>query len=163
KGDNDPWRNKVRRAWKEPGVLEALARDIDVRQQPPSFLLLVAKALPIESPSRLDLERRVQFAYPGDFWANHDLGFDLARAGTPAEGIRYYTAALALRPDTPGVLLNRAIALRKVAELEAAIADCQRAIALAPRYAAAHSGLGNALRHQNKADEAVACHKKAIA
>jgi serine/threonine-protein kinase len=162
KADSDPWRDKVRRAWKQPGALEALARDIDVRQQAPSFLLLVAKALPIESPSRLELERRVQFAYPGDFWANHDLGFDLARAGKHAEAIRYYTAALGLRPDNPGVLLNRAVALREVGELEAAIADYQRAIALAPRYAAAHNNLGNALRDQKKLDEAVACHKKAI-
>ena len=71
--DSDPWRNNVRRAWKQPVALEALAKDIDVRQQPPSFLVLVAGALPIESPSCLDLKRRVQFAYPGDFWANHEL------------------------------------------------------------------------------------------
>ena len=41
KADSDPWRNKVRRAWKQPATLEALAKDIDVRQQPPSFLVLV--------------------------------------------------------------------------------------------------------------------------
>src|SRR5262249_13005175 len=75
KADGDPWRNKVRRAWEQPATLEALAKDIDVRQQPPSFLVLVVNALPIASPSRLDLARRVQCAYPGDFWANHDLGW----------------------------------------------------------------------------------------
>src|SRR5262249_12363160 len=45
--DSDPWRNKVRRAWRQPSALEALARDVDVRQQPPSFLLIVARTLPI--------------------------------------------------------------------------------------------------------------------
>ena len=121
---SDPWRNKGR-AWKQPGTLDALAKDIDVRQQPPSFLLLLAIALPIESPSRLDLARRVQFAYPGDFWANHQLAWDLKDAGKHAEAIRYYTAALSLRPDNPGVLLNRANALRSAGESEAAVADLQ--------------------------------------
>ncbi|HMF13507.1 MAG TPA: hypothetical protein VKE94_14410, partial [Gemmataceae bacterium] len=107
KADSDPWRNKVRRAWKQPAVLEALAKDIDVRRQPPSFLLLVAKALPIESQGRLDLLNRVQFAYPGDFWTNEGLGRELDRAGKHAGAIRYLTAALSLRPDNPGVLLNR--------------------------------------------------------
>src|SRR5262249_8005903 len=66
KADSDPWRNKVRRAREQPTTLEALVKEIDVRQQPPSFLLIVARALPRESPSRLDLVRRVQFAHPGD-------------------------------------------------------------------------------------------------
>jgi serine/threonine protein kinase/Flp pilus assembly protein TadD len=162
RADDDPWRNKVRRAWKQPEVLEALARDIDVHQQPPGFLLLVANALPIESPSRLELVRRVQFAYPGDFWVNHKLGFDLAHAGKVAEAIRYYTAALALRPDNPGVLLNRAKALRQAGELETAIADLRRAITLAPRYAGAYNNLGVALDDQKKLDEAILAYRKAI-
>jgi tetratricopeptide (TPR) repeat protein len=160
--DGDPWRNEVRRAWEQPATLEALARDIDVRQQPPSFLLRVVKALRIGSPGRLDLVRRVQFAYPGDFWANHELGNNLARKGKHAEAIRYYTAALALRPDNPGVLLNRANVLRRVGELEAAVADLQRAIAVAPRYAAAHCNLGIFLGEQKKLGEAVAASRKAV-
>jgi tetratricopeptide (TPR) repeat protein len=118
--------------------------------------------LPVESPSRLDLARRVQFAYPGDFWANHSLGSKLDGAGRHAEAVRYYTAALALRPDNPGVLLNRAGALGDVGELEAALADLQRAITVSPLYAAAHNNLGNVFRRQKKLDEAVAAIRKAI-
>ncbi|HZL88264.1 MAG TPA: tetratricopeptide repeat protein, partial [Pirellulaceae bacterium] len=162
KADYDPWRNKVRRAWKQPATLEALAKDIDVRQQPPNFLLLVAKALPTGSPSRLDLTRRVQFAYPGDFWANHELGWELAHAGKHAEAIRYYTSALSLRPDNPGVLVNRANALSALGELEAALADLQRAVTVSPRYVAAHINLGAVLGDQKKLPEAVAAYRKAI-
>src|SRR5262249_11799612 len=79
---------------------------------------------------------------PGDFWANHTLGHDLAHVGKHAEAIRYYTAALSQRPDNPGVLLNRASSLHKAGELDAAIADLQQAIAVAPRYVAAHHALG---------------------
>src|SRR5262249_30690621 len=132
--DRDPWRNQVRRALKEPATLEALARDIDVRQQPSNFLLIGARTVPDESPRHLDLLQRVQFAYPGDFWANHRLAEKLNRTGKHAEAVRYYTAALSLRPDNPGVLLNRANALRDAGELAEAIIDLRRAIAVAPRY-----------------------------
>jgi eukaryotic-like serine/threonine-protein kinase len=162
KADSDPWRNEVRRAWTQPAALEALARDIDVRKQPPSLLLRVRGSLPIESPIRLDLARRVQFAYPGDYWANHELGTALVRVRKSAEAIRYFTAALALRPDNPGVLVTRAGVLYGVGELEAASADLQRAIAVAPRYAAAYELLGNVLCDQKKLNEAIACQKKAI-
>jgi serine/threonine protein kinase/Flp pilus assembly protein TadD len=159
--DSDPWRNKVRQA-RGPATLEALVTNVDVRQQPPSFLLLVVRALPDGSPRRLPLARRVQFAYPGDFWANMELGWDLDRTGNHAEAIRYFTAALSLRPDNPVVLLQRSYALRGVRELEAARADVERAVALAPQYAAAHDGLGDVLRDQKKPDEAIACYTKAL-
>jgi serine/threonine protein kinase len=159
KADSDPWRNKVRRAWKQPAALEALAKDIDVRQEPPSFLIRVLKALSWGVPIRVDLARRLQFAYPGDFWANNELGFVLQGS---AEAIRYYTAALALRPDNPGALYNRAMALHAEGELEAASADLLRAIAVAPRYAAAYENLGNVYSDQQKLDAAIACQKKAI-
>ena len=62
--DSDPWRNQVRRAWTQPETLEALVRGIDVRQQPPSFLVLVVMGVPIKSPSRWNLapERAVRLS-----------------------------------------------------------------------------------------------------
>jgi len=162
KTDSDPWRNSVRRAWRQPVALEALAKDIDVRQQPPSFLLLVVRKLPIASPSRLDFARRVQYAYPGDFWANHELGWVLTTTGKEAEAIRYFTAALALRPDNPGTLLNRGVALHSVGELEAAVADLQRAVAIAPRYVAALESLADALAAQQKFEQAIDACRKAV-
>jgi serine/threonine protein kinase/Tfp pilus assembly protein PilF len=160
--DSDPWRNQVRKVWRQSEVLAALARDIDVRQQPPSFLISVANALPPKSPDRLDLSRRVQAAYPGDFWANHGLGWDLAQAGKDAEAVRYYTAALALRPDNLGVLLNRANALQRAGEWDAAFADLRRAIAVEPRFPDAHVNLGLALFAQGQPDEASKHYRMAI-
>ncbi len=159
KADSDPWRNEVRRAWKQPAAIEALAKDVDVRQQPPSFLVRVLRALSWGAPIRLELGRRLQFAYPGDFWANNELG--LVLQGSP-EAIRYYTAAVALRPDNPGALYNRAMALHTEGELEAASADLERAIEVAPRYAAAYELRGNVFLDQKKLDAAIACQKKSI-
>ena len=62
------------------------------------------------------------------------VAWDLCEVERDAEAIRYYTAALAVRPDNPGVLLNRSEALKHTGELDAAIADLLRAIAVEPRY-----------------------------
>jgi tetratricopeptide (TPR) repeat protein len=117
----------------------------------------------------LDLIRRVHFAYPGDFWANEDLGWILLETGNQAESIRYFTAALALCPDNPGVLLNRGIALTDAGESEAAAADLQRAVTLAPQYLAAHRAyaaayraIGTALGRQKKLEEAIAAFRKSV-
>jgi serine/threonine protein kinase/Flp pilus assembly protein TadD len=165
--DNDTWRTRVRKAvtehdWKS---LELLTREVDVRQQPPSFLLLVPHNLPATMRStKLELSRRIQRAYPADLWANFDLAYALEDNGEPAEAIRYYTAALALRPGNAGIYLNRGRALVAAGEVDAAIADYYQARALAPpSYAVGHNDLGIALKSLGKLDEAVACFQKAIA
>jgi tetratricopeptide (TPR) repeat protein len=162
--DNDAWRMRARQAqvdgdWQ---ALEQLAQGVDVRKQPPSFLLVVAKRLPAQmGTTRLELLRRIQRSYPADLWANHELAFEL-KESQAAEAVRYYTAALALRPDNPGIYLNRGIALRHAGEMDAAIVDAQQAVALAPRYAMAHLSLGDALRDNGQLDEAIAAYRDAI-
>jgi serine/threonine protein kinase/tetratricopeptide (TPR) repeat protein len=178
--DSDPWRVHVRRVMRDADVktLKALARVVDVRSQPPSFLLWVAESLAGEryptyataglarenstDSIQLELLRRVQRDHPTDLWANHDLGQILAASGRPAEAVRYYTAAIALRPDNAGIYLNRGIAFFEAGEMDAAIADYHRALALAPKFSHAHNNLGNVLRHQGKVDEAIACYHEAI-
>jgi hypothetical protein len=67
-------------------VLEQWAREADVKKQPPSFLRLVAYALPARlRATRLELLRRIRRAYPADLWANHELALDLMKIGKPAE------------------------------------------------------------------------------
>jgi tetratricopeptide (TPR) repeat protein len=164
--DNDDWRARVRRALLDRNweVLEPLIRGVDVRQQPPGFLLVVARTFPAHKRSpQLDLLRRLQRAYQADLWANMDLAGVLDQEGHSAEAVRYYTAALALRPDNAGILVNRARALERAGETDAAIADYAQAIFLAPAYPTAHFDLGVMLHRQGKLDEAVKCYNKAIA
>jgi serine/threonine protein kinase/Flp pilus assembly protein TadD len=164
--DNDTWRVRARQAmterdWKS---LEQLTREVDVRQQPLSFLIVVARGVPMQMRSaKLDLLRRTQRAYPADLWVNHDLAREVEDNGQPAEAIRYYTAALALRPDNAGIYVNRGRALAFAGELDAAIADLSQACALAPSYAVAHVNLGIALKRKGRLEEAIAYDRKAIA
>jgi tetratricopeptide (TPR) repeat protein/serine/threonine protein kinase len=163
--DSDPWRQRVRKAvaGRDGEALEQLAREASVRQQPPSFLLLLAHALPVRmKEARLEFLRRVQRANEGDFWANHALASELAANGRPAEAVRYYTAALALRPKNPGVLLNRGMALRAAGEPDAAVADYRQAIDQTPGYAAPHFNLAQVLWQQGRLDQAVAEYRAAI-
>jgi tetratricopeptide (TPR) repeat protein/serine/threonine protein kinase len=162
--DNDGWRMRVRKAAlaRDEKALAQLARTADMKQSPGS-LLLVAQSLPTSmSATQLELLRRIQSAYPADLWANQWLAYALNEGGAPAEAVRYYTAALALRPKNPGIYLNRGNALLNSEEVDAAIADYRQAVALAPQYTAAHNGLGNALRENGLLDEAIAAYREAI-
>jgi tetratricopeptide (TPR) repeat protein len=105
----------------------------------------------------------IQRAYPADLWANFDLAYALEENGEPAEAIRYYTAALALRPGNAGIYVNRGRAYATARELDGAIADYSQACALAPSYAVGHNDLGNYWRIKGNVDQAIACYQKAVA
>jgi serine/threonine protein kinase/tetratricopeptide (TPR) repeat protein len=163
--DKDAWRVAARQQvaglnWK---TLEQLAHTVDVRQHTPSFLLHVARSLPVSMrPTRLELLHRTQRAYPADLWANHSLAVELEENGLAAEAVRYFTAALALRPDSPGIYLNRGNALDSAGERDAAIGDYHQALALAPEYAEAHYALGIALKAKGEVDRAIEEYREAI-
>jgi serine/threonine-protein kinase len=166
--DRDPWGRQVRavRALKDPARrragLEKLAASADVATVPAQALTLLAQRL---RPSQaVDLLRRAQQHRPADFWINHDLGKVLQEVTPPqyAEAVRFLTAAAALRPNSPGCLMNLGRALQDKGQVNEAIAFYQKVLALDPRYAAAHSNLGTALYDKGQVEEAIACFRQAI-
>jgi tetratricopeptide (TPR) repeat protein len=165
----DAWGRQVRvaRAVKDPtlrrAALDQLAASADVAKVPTQALTLLAYVL---RPSQAaNLLRRAQQHYPSDFWVNHDLGVALQSRTPPErdEAVRFLTAAVALRPDSPGANLNLGAALHAKGKVEEAIACFHKAIALDPKYAQAHCNLGIALKDKGKVEEAIACFHKAIA
>jgi tetratricopeptide (TPR) repeat protein len=130
--DPDPWRSRLRDALD----LEAT----DKEQARATFQELAAstpeEVLHRESISRLayalgrlgdreteaSLLRRAQRAHPEDFWINHDLARSLMGAGKPEEAIRFYSAALAVRPRSELVLVALGEALRAAGRTEEAAA-----------------------------------------
>jgi tetratricopeptide (TPR) repeat protein len=142
-------------------ALEQLASSVDVANVPARALARLAGSL---GPARrVALLRRAQTQYPADFWVNHDLGMALLELTPPErdEALRFLTAAAALRPESPGCLLNLGKALRDTGKLDQAIACYERAIALSPKYAAAYTNLGHVLADKGKVDEAIARCRKA--
>jgi serine/threonine-protein kinase len=180
----DSWTQEFRAALAEPDAakrrqaLLKLAAAVDVRQQSPRTLTRLARRLedvepagagPLNAtrPAALQLLRRAQQQYPADFWINHNLGVGLGRENaTPSEkdeSVRFLTAAVALRPESPGAHCNLGIALSYKGQLDEAIACYQKALALDPQYALAHNNLGSALKGKGQLDEAIACYREAIA
>jgi serine/threonine-protein kinase len=130
--DPDPWRCRLRDA------LDTEAADRERART--TFRELAAtvpeEALHRESVSRLayalghlgeremetSLLRRVQKAHPDDFWINHDLARSLMGAGQPEEAVRFYSAAVAVRPRSELALAALGEALRAAGRTDEAAA-----------------------------------------
>src|SRR5262249_18742713 len=138
----------------------------DSRELATSNLFLLAHSPTVADAPELveSVFRQARQHKPGDFWINVGLAYSLSKLQPPQtdEIIRFYSVALALRPDSHWVHNNLGYWLRKKGRLDEAIACFRKAIELDPKHAAAHCNLGSALAEQGKLDEAIACYRKAI-
>jgi tetratricopeptide (TPR) repeat protein len=167
--DPDPARAALREAVQR-GDVRALAQRSasgEVLALPPVTLVLLAAYLGEcgRRPEATSLMRRAQERHPGDFWINHTLAFLLVHLSPPRweEAIPFYTAAVALRPDSAGARINLAHAFAGKGRFDEAIAVYHKAIELKPGYAEAHLGLGNALANKGRLDEAITALREAVA
>jgi tetratricopeptide (TPR) repeat protein len=166
--DPDPWRQRLRAARRrgDRNALEQLAREVDLTAQPSQTVFLLDRSLDARGATdhSLALLRRTQEAFPGDFWTNENLGMALLDCRPPQldEAIRFLTAAVALRPDSPGARVNLALALGDKGRLVEAITACRKAIDLKRDYGAAYYDLGSYLSKAGQLDEAVAAYRKAV-
>jgi serine/threonine protein kinase/Flp pilus assembly protein TadD len=166
--DSDAWRDRLREALAEQDhqALLELARSEEVLQQPSLTLAALAIALrrggavePAEVLLRQARQRR-----PVDFWANHNLAEALKKA-QPArwdEVSRFWTAAVVLRPQSPGAHYNLGSALTEQGRWDEAIAEYQEAVRLKKDYSEAYIGLGVAFYKQGRLDEAIAKYQEAL-
>jgi tetratricopeptide (TPR) repeat protein len=164
----DAWGRHVRAARAEKyeakrrTALEKLAVSADIARVPARALTRLAERL---APApQVALLRRTQAMYPSDFWVNHNLGMAhlMVNPSRWDEAVRFLTAAVALRPASPGARLNLGFALAGKGEADEAIACYRQAIALDQKYAMAHNNLGNVLKARGQVDEAIACFRKVI-
>ena len=103
--------------------------------------------------------RDAQFRHPEDFWLNHNLALTLieTESGDASEALGFFRAALALRPESPGVLLNLANTLSELDRHDEAIAVYERAIHIKPDYAAAYNNLGAEFVRQGATGQSDQC------
>lgn len=164
------WANKVRDALAQDDLmaLEVLASSDRAIHLSPATLNWVCVTLGKQNSNKrkaLNLWRKAQQRYPNNLWINHYLAYYLANSDPPEleEAIRFYQAALALQPNSPGIYLNLGVAFLEKNRTEEAIAAFDTAIALKPDFAHAYNNLGNALGDNHQMDEAIAALQKAIA
>jgi serine/threonine protein kinase/tetratricopeptide (TPR) repeat protein len=141
------WSAAVRR--RDAAALAQLVGEPSVQQLPVQAILNLARDLRAarELVAAERLLRTWHERYPGNFWLNRDLGALLLyeKPARPGEAIRYLTAALAIRSESPGVYQNLGNALRNTRDVDGAIRAFQAALKLDPNYASAHVSLGAAL------------------
>jgi serine/threonine protein kinase/Tfp pilus assembly protein PilF len=168
KADSDQWRKQLRTPEFRDNVskLVALAADKAAVEQPPEALDLLGNLLYHKEKynEAVSLLRSAQIRHPDDFWINELLGLCLGSMENlrAAQAIGYYRAAVAIRPTSPGALLNLSTALKADKQQDEAIACLHKAIQLKPDYAMAHSQLGYLLRDKGGIEGAVTAYRKAI-
>jgi tetratricopeptide (TPR) repeat protein len=168
--DPDRLRDRLRSTWGQPvspelrDELRRVAQSIDIRAQSPATLAFLASTLQRveDSDTAVRILRDAQNVYRGDFWLNFDLGSALSVRKEFEGAIRYYTAAVAIRPSSTAALYNLGNALYEQRKLDEAVSEYRKAVELDPKHVRAHNNLGNALRDQRKLDEAVAEYRKAV-
>ncbi len=135
--DTDHWRGRLRTALLEPDVhkhresLLELAGSASAADLPPVTLALLGSAL-LRSGAVGAAEavlRPAQRRYPDDLWLAQVLARTLEASSRPAEAIRYYLMARAVRPQSAHALAH---ALERQGEWEEAIAVFREAIRLKP-------------------------------
>jgi eukaryotic-like serine/threonine-protein kinase len=149
-------------AWEDRAALAALTEPALAAK--PSLQLLVAlgERLRALNGDAVPFLTRVQAEHPGDFWANFALADALCRT-RPAEAVRYYQAALAIRPAEAIIHHDLGRALAMTGRLDEALARFEQSLALDTRFANAASSYGNALSLVGRHDEALAQHRRAVA
>jgi tetratricopeptide (TPR) repeat protein len=166
--DPDTLRNRLRDCMERPDlqVLEEFFTSSRIDDVLPATAVSMAWLADGSSAAEraIDFLRHVQQHYPADFWVNEVLGRLLHNSRPPRldEAICYYTAAVALRPQSPGLRHNFGLCLHERGRLDEAIIQYHKAIELKPDYATAHCGLGSALEEKGQVDEAIAEYREAI-
>jgi serine/threonine protein kinase/tetratricopeptide (TPR) repeat protein len=161
--DPDPWRRRLRESWlifdpdERRAAWERLAQDSDVRQQPSRLLTLLANRLESTNEA-VRLLRAIQQQRPNDLAANVGLAEKLMESNPPQieEAVRFYTVAVALKPESSKLRMDLGLALKKLGRPDQADAEFRQAILLAPDKAAAHFALGGACMTLGYLDQAIA-------
>jgi tetratricopeptide (TPR) repeat protein len=169
--DDDPLRNRLRSLWGKAVTEETNQELTELISLPPSetaspiALCLLAKTLNRvgRAQEAISVLREAQRTHPSDLWANQMLA-SMLHQETPDEGesIRFFTAALALRPHSAGLHNSLGNALRKTGDVDAAVWEYRRAIELAPEYDYPHFNIGSVLDEMGDLKGAVREYQKAI-
>ncbi len=165
RADPEPsaWRDRARDAakWTDPAFLEELCRTAPKTARATPLCSGVADRIVSAGGDGAPLLLRIQADHPGDLWANIALGLALGERD-PREALRYFQAALAIRPDVGVTHHNLGTALGVLGRYDDAIAELREAVRIEPTWAESHSNLVNALQMKGLLAEAVDAYHLAL-
>jgi len=175
RSDPDPsgWHGRARdpRNWNAKS-LDELTRSAPIEDNSVSLLIAIANRLQEAEGDPIPFLTRLQAAHPDDFWTNFVLANKLREAGAAPESIRYFQAALTIRPHTSDVHNNLGLALMTKGlkeeateakrRLEEAIEHLQKAVDLDPSNTAAYGNVGVLWSILGQHDKAIERLKRAV-
>jgi serine/threonine-protein kinase len=157
--DPDPtgWRARARDpdVRETPAALTEVIRTAPSDDQPTQLLLALAKQSKFDSPERLPLLRRIQQAHPGDFWANLELADVYEKRNQAGEAIRFYQAAVAIRPQVAVGHLRLGHYLCSIGRVEEGVECSRRAVDLDRTAVTPRLELADSLEVLGRYDEAI--------
>ena len=166
RADPDPtgWRDRARdsASRKNRAALIELAESAPVGQQAVSLLVALSESLEEAGGDPIPLLTRVQQAHPGDLWANYTLANKLREQKQYVESVRYYQAALTLRPRTPTLCNNLGVALMWIGRFDEAARYFDSALEYDPTYTPAFGNLGIVWFNQKKYEQSLARMRLAV-
>jgi serine/threonine-protein kinase len=159
KADPDPtdWRDRAR----DPPVrinhaaLVELIKTAPVADESVPLLLALDRQLYGLSKDRLPFLLRVQQAHPGDFWVNLTLGDVLFQESKAGEAIRYYQAAVGIRPRMAYAYYQLGMALMMSGRLAEAVEHVRQAADIDPTSVLTQQFLALLLSNLGRYDEAI--------
>jgi superkiller protein 3 len=167
--DPEPLRDRLRFTYDAKSAsdlrdeIRRLAESINIHAHPPATIDRLADALGVEHADlEIRLRRDALLVYPADFWLNFNLAHDLEEQKDHEGAIRFYSAAVAIRPHAVAALNNLGIVLNELKRRDEAVAVHRKSIEIDPRFEFGYTNLGRALGNQGKRDEALSCYRKAI-
>jgi eukaryotic-like serine/threonine-protein kinase len=131
--DPTGWSDRARdpKNYQDKVALKALFADAPVANRCVPLLLSLAKQANAAGVDSAPFLRRVQQAHPGDLFANLALAGKLLEK-EPSEAIRYYQAALAIRPGAAVIHNNLGVSLVRIRRTEEAASEYRIAVQLDP-------------------------------
>jgi eukaryotic-like serine/threonine-protein kinase len=151
------WRESARNpaVWADVRVLTRVVAVAPVADPHVPLFLSLAERLNA-APARLEFLRRVQFSHPTDFWVNLRLG-DVGRdAGQHHDAVRYYQAAVTVRPTAAVAHNNLGMTLTQVGRHDDGVRHLREAARLDPTASPVHNNLAMVLTALHRHDEALA-------
>lgn len=149
------WSNQCRdgAVWTDREALARLAETVPLAEPSVQQLRALGDRLNAAGHDAIAFRRRVEQQHVDSFLANLTLA-DAMRETEPAEAIRYYQAALAIRPQSAVAHNNLAVALTRLGRAEEALVEYLRARELDADSAAICFNLGLALT-ADRPDDAI--------
>lgn len=119
--------------WTNRDVLTKYVQDASITDRSVQLLIYMGERLRSLGGDPVPLYKRLQQVYPSDFFVNLMLGIAIHQNRNPTEAMRFYQAAIAIRPAVAVTRSNLGAALTENGRMEEALEQFGIAMRLEPK------------------------------